>query len=60
MGAETVQCAAFGADGALARALLESPVNGRALGAGGEATAARLGDQFAAGDTLLVFLRHLG
>lgn len=55
-----VACDAFGADGALRSALLDGPVNGRRLTAVGAGTSARLGDVLGAGDTLLVFLRHLG
>jgi len=59
-GATLVACDAFGPDGALSAATVELNVAGRQLTADGAGTSAPLGHVLGAGDTLLVFLRHLG
>ncbi len=55
-----VACDAFDADGALRRAFLDRPVAGPELTVGSAGTSERLGALLGTGDTLLVFLRHLG
>jgi len=55
-----VACDAFDANGALRRTFLDRPVAGPEPTVERAGTSERLGTLFGTGETLLVFLRHLG